>query len=234
MKKQVRLSWILPVGIIISLAAGPMLCQPAHATTIALSLDTFTGTGNAPPGPYGTVELNDHSGPNVEVTLVLAAGEGFVTTGSGAALTWDLAGSPIAVINGLNTTNFSITHLGMRTGNLGGTGSWFYEIDCKICGHGGSSVFTGALDFTIHNIGLNDFISNGKTVNGYLFASDICTAVTNNECSSGITGDVAASDPPGGTSVPEPSTLVLLATAVFGMWLRSRRRLITEQLRVAA
>jgi PEP-CTERM motif len=224
MGKLAKQGLIFLAAMVIGGAGALTICQPARATIIDASLNVFTGTGSVPPGPYGAVELNDHGGANVEVTVTLTPGEGFVNTGAGEALTWDLAGNPPVSIEGLNITDFTIANNGKSTGNLDGTGSWFYAIDCKICGAGGSSVFTGTLNFTIDNIALGDFITNGKTTNGYLFASDICTAVTNNTCSSGITGDIAASDPPAETPVPEPSTFVLLGTAGLAFfslsWLR--------------
>ena len=102
-------------------------------------------------------------------------------------------------ITGLNTTDFTLSHDGTNTGNLDGTGSWKYEIDCTTaaCGSGGNSPYTGSLDFTIDNVTLSDFISNGKTATGYYFASDICTDVAaNDKCTAGITGDIASDKRP--------------------------------------
>jgi len=181
------------------------------------TLNTFTGSGSPPAGPYGTVDLSQ-DGANVDVTVTLAAGEGFTNTGAGAALTWDLAGEPVVTITNLDATKFTVSHDGTSTGNLDGTGSWFYEIDCTAaaCGSGGNNPYPGPLTFTIDNISTSDFIINNKTANGYSFATDICTQRGAESGCSGITGDVVASDTPAPAPIPEPATLCILAAAVLG------------------
>ena len=205
----------------IALVAGSL---PAQADLL-YTFDTFTGTGTPPVGPYGTVDLHQN-GTNVDVTVALAAGEGFTITGAGASLTWDLAGNPAVTITGLNTTNFAFSHNGTTTGNLDGTGKWFYEIDCTEagCGHGGSHPNLGPLTFTIDNISTGDFVINNKTANGYIFASDICTQVGTDGTCAGITGDVVASNSPAPAPIPEPATLSILGTALLGLRVLGRRR----------
>jgi hypothetical protein len=206
---------------IASLAALITISQPAEADVI-YTLDTFTGSGSPPPGPYGTVNLHQ-DGANVDVTVTLTASEGFVSSGAGAALTWDLNGEPVVNIENLDLTTFAVSHNGTTTGNLDGTGSWFYEIDCIICGSGGSAPYPGPLTFTIDNISIADFIINGKTADGYLFASDICTQMGLTGGCAGITGDVVASDLPSQTA-PEPAPVALLGAAFLGFGLLWRPR----------
>jgi hypothetical protein len=198
------------------------ISQPAQADLL-YTFDTYTGTGSPPVGPYGTVDLNQN-GANVDVTVTLAAGEGFTNTGAGAALTWDLAGKPVVAITNLDGTRFSVSHDGTSTGNLDGTGSWFYQIDCTAaaCGSGGNHPYPRPLTFTIDNISTADFISNGKTSTGYKFASDICTQVGTDGTCAGITGDVTATFD-SATSIPEPAALSILGTALLG-WRALRRQ----------
>jgi hypothetical protein len=201
------------------------ISQPVQADLL-YTLDTFTGSGNPPLGPYGTVNLHQN-GANVDVTVSLAAGEGFVNTGAGAALTWDLAGEPVVTITNLDATKFTVSHDGTSTGNLDGTGSWFYEIDCTAaaCGSGGNHPYPGPLTFTIDNITTSDFTINNKTGNGYIFATDICTQRGAESGCSGITGDVVASDAPAPSPIPEPATRCILGTAVLGLGaLKCRQR----------
>jgi hypothetical protein len=206
----------------IALVAGSL---PAQADLL-YTFDTFTGSGSPPVGPYGAVNLHQ-DGANVDVTVTLSAGERFVKTGAGAALIWDLAGNPAVTITGLNTTNFAFSHDGTTTGNLDGTGNWFYEIDCTDagCGHGGSHPNPGPLTFTIDNIATGDFVINNKTPNGYIFASDICTqrGAGRSGCS-GITGDVVASNSPAPRTIPEPGTLSILGTVLLALSALYHRR----------
>jgi len=200
------------------------ITPPARAD-VMYTLDTFTGTGTPPAGPYGTVDLSQ-DGANVDVTVTLAAGEGFTITGAGAALTWDLAGEPVVTITNLDATKFTVSHDGTSTGNLDGTGSWFYEIDCTsaACGSGGNHPYPGPLTFTIDNISTADFISNGKTSTGYKFASDICTQIGTDGTCAGITGDITATFD-SATSIPEPAALAILGSALLCLpALRRRQR----------
>jgi MYXO-CTERM domain-containing protein len=189
------------------------------------TFDTFTGSGTPPAGRYGTVNLHQN-GPNVDVTVTLSPDEGFVNTGAGAALSWDLVGEQPVTIANLDTTKFVVSHDGSSTGNLDGTGSWFYEIDCTVtgCGHGGSQPNPGPLTFTTDNITTGDFIINNKTANGYIFATDICTQRAIESGCSGITGDVVASDAPAPAPIPEPAAVSLLAVALLGLRALRRRQ----------
>jgi len=200
------------------------ISQPVQADLL-YTLDTFTGSGNPPLGPYGTVNLHQN-GVNVDVTVSLAAGEGFVNTGAGAALTWDLAGKPAVTINNLDTTDFAVSHDGTSTGNLDGTGTWFYEIDCTLagCSHGASHPNSGPLTFTIGNIATSDFIINNKASNGYIFVTDIRTQPGAESGWSGITADAVASDAPAPSPIPEPAALCILGVAILGSGTLLRRR----------
>ena len=220
-----KISPLLAGGAVIAGFIALVGISPPGVADVMYSFDTFTGSGTPPPGPYGTVNLHQN-GANVDVTVSLAAGEGFTITGAGAALTWDLVGNPAVTITGLDTTTFAFSHNGTTTGNLDGTGSWFYEIDCTDagCGQGGSHPNAGPLTFTIDNITTGYFVINNKTANGYIFASDICTQVGTDGACAGITGDVVASNASVPAPISEPATLCILGTALLGLQALGRRR----------
>lgn len=219
------LSIFKPLAIVAVAASALVLGEPAHATIITYTFNDYVGTGTPPSGPYGTVELNDNGGPNVAVTVTLASGEGFVNTGAGESLMWDLFGTttpqPSQTITGLTSGfSFNVNGSGLHSG---GAGYWDYAITCVVCGNGGSSPYTGTLSFTIAGVGLGDFIQNAD---GFYFGSDICTSVdaATDKCNHGaLTGNITAAGP--GASVPEPATLALFAAGLgtLGFALGRRR-----------
>jgi hypothetical protein len=233
-----------------TLALVAAFALPASATQIDYSLNLYVGSGTAPSGPYGDVVLDDSAGGagNVLVTFNLIPGFGLTNTGAGAALTFQL--SPLltpATITGLSS-NFSISHNGTSTGNLDGTGTWDYEIDCAVCGSGGSKPFNVSqtsealnqiMQFTIDNVTLTNFVGNNK---GF-FAADVCTAVSgvfpSSTCGTGgLTGDILSTTdteqgcPPGEVgfpvchvdTVPEPASMTLLGAGAATLAILRRRR----------
>lgn len=202
----------------------------AHAGVVTYSLSQYVGSGTAPSGPYGVVTLTSSGSSNVNVSVSLAGTEGFVDTGAGHSLVWEMGNSPLTITN--LTSDFSVVG-GSLTGSTwtvssanntlhtGGAGYWDYAVTCAggACGSGGSSPYTGKLDFTVENVDLGDFMANADN---FHFAADICTYVVDGKCGpGGLTGNIAGGP---GTTVPEPGTLALFAAGLLGVGLFAARR----------
>ena len=222
-------AWVL-AGISASvLAFVPQARATVLASSATYSLNQYVGTGTVGPGPYGTVTLTS-SGSNVDVSVSLAGTEGFVDTGAGYSLTWDMNNSPLtitaltsgfSVVGGTNSSGTWLVDSANRGLHASGAGHWDYAVTCAggACGQGGSSPYTGNLAFTVESVTLGDFLANGK---GFHFSSDICTDVLDGACApNAFTGDIAGGP---GATVPEPGTLALFAAGLLGCALFAARR----------
>jgi hypothetical protein len=207
-----------------------VICVGLFAASISASADTiktFTLNQNGCSSgcflsPYGTITL-DQNGTGVIVTETLFNGSTFAVTGAGSSLEFQL--------NGV----FSFTGIpyGFKNGGAATAstfGSFNNSVDCTntaVCPKGGRSVANGGnggpLSFTVTGATIASFTANLK---GYYFASDLWVPnVANGD--EGNTGNVAAYDGTVTTNstVPEPSSLILMGSGILGVAGAIRRRL---------
>jgi hypothetical protein len=211
---------ILFLSSVLVLASASFAKADAIGTTSVFQLTLDGCSGTCGTSPFGTITLVQTATGVVTVTETLKAttpAEGFVATGAGKSLAWNLTGNP-AISIGFLTSGFGIT--GATSAST--FGSFEYSVSCAgiSCGPGASVTNPGPLSFTVTDgagVNVSDFIGNGG---GFFFASDIIGV-------NGNTGNVAAG--PGTTppppSVPEPSSLMLFGTGLTAAAGLARRRM---------
>ena len=192
---------------------------------------TFNNGGSVGNGPFGSVLLHQVVTNEVEVTVTLNSGVGFVNTGL-EPFTFSLAsGIPqlTAASFGSLTSGFSLSS-SIPFGNNDGAGAFQYGLDCTtvVCGNGGNAPFAGPLHFFLTATGLleTSFVGytnpNNNQTNPNAFSIDICNSFTAGNGCAGATGASWATtggEPPPPQQVPEPQTLALLALGLFAITL---------------
>ena len=219
--KRFLFAVLASVAVIVGYAA------PASAVLIY----TFDNSNSFGTGPFGTVTLTQLSPGvvDVKVSLTPPGGEGFVVTGAGDALLFNLDNIGNPSISGnitIVTPGFSLDTSGSPLIHADGSGNWEYGVRCDTgtpgCGSGGNTPNPGPLVFDLNISGLleTSFIKTTDSNNNF-FASDICVSLSSTACLVGSnTGDVCTSTsatfiPP--QSTPEPGSLLLLAAGLLGL-----------------
>src|SRR5215475_5626800 len=210
-------AWMVLAVVI--LGAGLIAtASPAEAIIFDLTSCHVTG-GCGTQTSFGTVELTQ-SGTNVNFVVTLAGGNRFVQTGAGDQQLFKFNGAAGAgnIINEATFNPLNAVPGGLNgfagAFNGDGTGNFNFGVACATdpCNGGSTPVFTG-LTFTVTNSTIAALTVPNNL--GNIFVADVLIA------SNGLTGPVDVTGP---GVVPEPTTLLMVGTALVGLGAGWRRR----------
>ena len=211
-------TWVVVAVAILGMALVAA-ATPAQAVTFDLTSCHVSGGDCGGQTSFGTVTLTQN-GANVDFVVSLAGGNRFVQTGSADQQLFKFNGAASAgnIINEATANPLNAVPGGLQgfagAFNQPVTGNFGFGIACATdpCNGGSTPVFTG-LTFTVTNATIAQLTVPNNLNN--LFVADVLIA------SNGQTGPVDVTGP---GVVPEPTTLLMVGTALVGLGAGWRRR----------
>ena len=182
------------------------------STTYQLTTDLCGGGCNpgAPGSSMGTVTVNGIGTTALTITIALIDPLLFVNTGLQQTIDFELAGMPTLSDFTVNNANFSLDSTTAGSEHLDGLG--FFEYALKLNKpQGGGGAVPGPVTFSFTCSTNCNPIANAT---GYVFGVDVFSNNLNGATGNGNTGAIGATT---GSTVPEASTMILLAAGLMGI-----------------
>jgi hypothetical protein len=201
-------------------AAGLMAAAPADALLFNLTSNHCTDqAGCGAPGTiFGTVTLTQ-DGTAVDFIVHLNDPYAFVKTGALDSQAFEFNAISVALGDISITQNVAGQTLAAHAGPFtqGSVGTFGFGIECDTCANAAPGSFNTNILFTVADSVITDFTD--PNLNGNVFAVDILNTTN------GATGPIDASGGGvGGSTIPEPATLLLLGSGLLSLGLAGRVR----------
>jgi hypothetical protein len=197
--------------VAVLILGAALMAVPAEAIVFDLTSDHCTGGCGTP--PFGTVTVTQ-SGTTVDITVDLATGITWAKTGAADFEEFKFNATGVVLGDITVDQTFAGQTLAAETGafNGDGTGNFSFGIACTTCGNGALAI-TSDIVFHVANATIADLTAPNNL--GNIFVADIFSSATGNTGPVDVTG-------PG--VVPEPTTLLMVGTALAGLGAAWRRR----------
>jgi hypothetical protein len=191
----------------------------ARADQVILQLNQGS---TLPDQPYGTVTLTLNGSGGIDVQISLLAGNRIVKTGFAASVAFNSTSNVQIGVTGLDS-DYALLNSG-NPGDIGMNGFGEFEYGIAFLHNGGGAGTDSTLTFTVTRAGgfssvseLLELSTNPPGDLESLFSVDIIC-----DSCQGATGIIGTGDPV--ESVPEPASMFLLGTGLFGAAARIRQR----------